>query len=341
MPQFDLATIAKRVDGRLEGEGSRVIDGLAHVDEAGPRDLTFIGEGGYASRWPGSKAAAALVSRDIELDTADGRPVVRIDNADLAMARVLEMFAPPPVRPEPGVHPTAIVSDTATLGQGVTVGPYCVVRDGVTLGDRCVLHAQVTLMDGARLGADCVLWPGVTVRERCVMGDRCTLEPGVVIGADGFGYRADFGGDMPRIVKVPHLGHVELGDDVEVGANSCIDRAKFAATTVGSGSKLDNLVQIGHNCRIGQMVMISGSAAIGGSVTLGDGTIIGGATVLKDHVSVGIGCRIAGGSAVIDDIPDGETWGGYPAKPIKVYFREAMAVTKVPELLKRVKKLEG
>ncbi len=233
------------------------------------------------------------------------------------------------------------MSDGATLGEGVTVGPYCIVREGVTVGDRSVLHAHVTLMDRARVGADCVLWPGVTVRERCVMGDRCVLEPGVVLGADGFGYRPDLGGPVPRIVKVPHLGHVELGDDVELGANTCVDRAKFAATTIGSGSKLDNLVQIGHNCRLGRMVMISGSVAVGGTVTIGDGTVIGGATIFKDHVKVGKKCQIAGGSAVVDDVPDGETWGGYPAKPLKQYLRETMAAGKMPELIKRVRKLEG
>jgi UDP-3-O-[3-hydroxymyristoyl] glucosamine N-acyltransferase len=254
------------------------------------------------------------------------------------MARILEFLAPPPVRPDPGVHPSAVIHETAELADGVTVGPHCVVGPRVRIGAGTVLHAGVVLLDDVVLGEACVLWPNVVIRERCQLGDRCVLEPGCVLGADGFGYRPDHSGPTPRIVKVPHLGHVELGHEVELGANVTVDRGKFAATTIGDGSKIDNQTQIGHNCKLGRMVVMSGCCAVAGSVTIGDGTLIGGAVVIRDHVTIGRGCKIAGAAAVAGDIPDGQEVAGVPAKPAKEYFRELMATKKLPDFMKEMRK---
>ncbi len=201
-----------------------------------------------------------------------------------------------------------------------------------------MLQAHVTLMDDVVVGADCVLWPNVVIRERCVIGDRCVLEPGVVIGADGFGYRPDLDGKTPRIVKIPHLGHVELGHEVELGANVTIDRGKFAATTVGRGTKIDNQTQIGHNCKIGEMVIMSGCCAVAGSVVIGDGSLIGGRVTIRDHVTIGRGCKLGGGAGVANDVPDGESWAGVPAQNSKDAFREMMALKRLPDLLKKLRK---
>lgn len=312
---------------------------LNQIDEATAGQLTFVGEAGYASRWADSKASAALVSEGIELEPGEGRALIYVSNADLAMAKVLEAFAPDPVQPAPGIAPSALIAEDVVIAEGVRIGPNCVVRSGVVLGEGVTLHANVVLMDGVKIGAGSVLWPGVVVRERCEIGRHCVLEPNVVIGADGFGYRADTSGSAPRIVKVPHLGRVILGDEVELGAGTCVDRGKFGPTRVGDGSKIDNLVQIGHNCQIGRMVMMSGCCAVAGSVTIGDGALIGGASIFKDHLTIGKGCRIAGGSAVMHDVPDGQEWAGYPAKPARDAFREEMAVRKLPEVMRQVKKM--
>ncbi|MEM9296567.1 MAG: UDP-3-O-(3-hydroxymyristoyl)glucosamine N-acyltransferase, partial [Planctomycetota bacterium] len=220
---------------------------------------------------------------------------------------------------------------------GVAIGPGVYIGPHAQLGDGCVLHAGAVVMDDVVLGPGCVLWPHAVVRERCTLGARCILHPGAVIGADGFGYRPEKGPDGVRIRKVPQIGVVTLGDDVEIGANSGVDRAKFDATVVGEGSKIDNLVQIGHNCRIGNHVVIAGCCGIGGSCVIGDYAMLGGMVMMRDHVSVGVGAKIAGGAAVIEDVPPGESWGGYPAGPMKQKIKEELAVRRLPDLLKLAK----
>lgn len=330
--------IAEMISGRLTGPGDLSIRALAEIERAQAGEMTFIGNAAFAKKWDASGASAALISHDIELEPGEGRALIVVEDADLAMATVLEAYAPPTPIPPNGIHPSALIAETATLGEGCRIGPNCVIKPGVEIGADTVLHAGVTIYDDATIGSDCELWTNVVIRERCTLGDRCILHPGVVIGADGFGYRIDQADGVPKLIKVPQIGVVKIGSDCEIGANTTIDRAKFDATILGNHCKLDNLVQIGHNCRLGDMVVISGCVGVGGSCTIGDGTLIGGKAMLKDHLNIGRGCSIAGGAAVINDIPDGETWGGYPAKPIKDMFREEMALRKLPELMKKVRK---
>ncbi|MEE9404476.1 MAG: UDP-3-O-(3-hydroxymyristoyl)glucosamine N-acyltransferase [Algisphaera sp.] len=339
MNAFTSTDVAQWVDGRVIGASDVVLHGLAQIDEAQTGDLTFVGDKAYVDRWPASSASAAIVEQDMILEPGSDRALIVVNNADLAMAKVLDHLAPPPVGPPLGVHATAVVADDAHIGEGVAIGPFCMVGPRARIEPGAVLHAHVTVLDDAVIGAKTVLWPGVVVRERCTIGERCVLEPHVVLGADGFGYRADHSGPAPRIVKVPHLGHVELGDDVELGANTTVDRGKFGPTTIGHGSKLDNQCQVGHNSRIGRMVMISGCTAIAGSVVIGDGVQIGGCSSFKDHIHIGAGARIAGMSAVIHDVPAGAKWAGFPAQDSRHFFREISAVQKLPALLKKVKPL--
>ncbi len=333
-------SIAELVGGELAGPGGLAIDGVAEISRARPGTVTFIGSEKYAGKWPASHATAALVSRGVEVPPIDGRAVITVDNADLAMATLLALFAPPVPRPAAGVHPSATVDPSAELGPGVCIGANCVVEAGVKLGEGTILHAGVTLYNEVAVGAGCELWAGVVVRERCTIGDRCILHPNAVIGACGFGYRPDLSGPTPRLVKIPQIGTVEIGNDVEIGAGTTIDRAKFDATVVGDGCKLDNQVQIGHNVVIGRMVIIAGCTGIAGSSTIGDGTMIGGLTCVSDHIHVGRGVQLAGGSACINDIPDGETWGGVPARPLKEAFREQAALRKLPDLMREIKRTQ-
>lgn len=332
--------IAELVDGTLAGPADLEVRSLAELDAAQPGQLTFIGSEQYADKWPASQASAALVSRSIELQPIEGRAVIAVDNADLAMAKVLAAFAPSTPKPAQGVHRSALVDPSAVLGPGVRVGPNCIVGPRAVISENTVLHANVCVYDDSTVGNDCEIWSGVVIRERCTLGDRCILHPNVVVGADGFGYRVDTSSGQPKVVKVPQIGTVKIGSDVELGAGTTIDRAKFDATVLGDGCKLDNLVQIGHNVRLGRMVVIAACCAVGGSCELGDGVMLGGQAAISDHIRVGAGAQIAGGSAVINDVPAGEKWGGMPAKLLKEKMREEIAVRKLPDLLRRLKKAD-
>lgn len=333
--------IAEWVEGRLEGNGTIRIDRLAALDQAKGGELTFVGDAAYAARWPRSRAAAALVAKGVSLEPGEGRALIFVDNADLAMARILDRLSPPEPVPAWGVHASADIAEGVTVPEDARIGANVVVRAGVRLGAGCVLHPGVFLAENVTLGDRCTLHPHAVVRHGCSLGDRCILHAGCVIGGDGFGYRPETTPETtpdgtPRILKIPHLGAVTIGDDVEVGANACIDRGKFSDTRIGNHCKFDNLVQIGHNCLIGDMVLIAGATGIAGSVTIGHGTMIGGMVACKDHVTIGTGVRIAGGAQIAGNVPDGETYAGSPARPIGEVKREVFALKKLPEALKRM-----
>lgn len=327
--------IADLVGGRLSGPGELDVVGVQGLDEAGPRHIAFITESKYAEAWPRSRAAAVIVGENEVLAEVSGKAVIRVKSVDLAVAQTLEAFAPPPPELPAGIHPSAVVSSTAIIGQGARIGPYCVIGAGAKIGARVSIYSHVTVLDESVIGDDSILWPGVVVRERCVMGSRCIVHPNVVIGADGFGFRPS--ADGRGLVKVPQIGNVVIGDDVEIGAGTCVDRAKFGSTTIGDMTKIDNLCQIAHNCRIGRCVVIAAGCGIAGSTVLEDGVMLGGNVGLRDHLKVGRGAKIAAYAAVMRDVPAGEVWCGYPAKDLKATFREFAAMKYLPDLVKLMK----
>ncbi len=304
----------------LVGRADLPLTRLERIEQAGPGSMTFIRSESFALRWARSRATCALVSRGIEASGHDpkDRALIFVSDADLALNEVLDLFAPPPVRPTPGVHATAVVDPGAKLGAGVSIAAHCVVGAGARVGDGSSLGAGVFLGRDVTIGRGCTLHPRVCVLDRCVVGDGCVLHAGVVIGADGFGYRP--APDGRGVVKIPHIGNVEIGAGVEIGANSCIDRAKFGSTVIGEGSKIDNLVQIGHGCIIGRVCLIAAQAGLSGSVTVGDGVQIGGQTGAADNVTIAAGTRLAGQSGVIGDIEKG-TYLGTPPVPVREYFQ--------------------
>ncbi|MCP4837343.1 MAG: UDP-3-O-(3-hydroxymyristoyl)glucosamine N-acyltransferase [Phycisphaera sp.] len=337
---IDLATL---VGGDLEGSGDVRISGVEALVEATSGDLTFIGDARHARLWADASASVALVTRELELGDWDqaARAIVRVDDADQAMIIVLEALEEATRqladRPEPGIHPSAVVDETANVGDDVAFGPGVVVGRGVTIGNDVVLDAGVRIYADATIGEDSHLHAHVVIRERCRIGSGCILHAGVVIGSDGFGYRPDPSGAGLR--KIPHLGHVEIGTKVEIGANTCIDRGKFGATVIGDGSKIDNLCQIGHNCRIGRHVVISGLTGVAGSTSIGDGTLVGGGCGLADHLKIGAGCQIGARSGIMNDVPDGETWAGFPAKEIRQALKEQAVIRRLPEWSRKLRDL--
>ena len=329
--------IAQLVAGQLTGPGDITVSGMETLDRAGPDQLTFVGGAKFIEAWDSCKARAALVKAGLTIEPGDGRALIVVEDVDLATARVLEALAPPPVLPEIGVHESAVVDATARIGNEARIGPGSVVGPDTRIGDGAVIHANVTVMDACQIGAGCVLWPGVVVRERCCIGDGSVLHPNVTIGSDGFGYRPDPSGQ--GLIKIPQIGRVVIGRGVEIGSGTCVDRGKFSATEIGDGTKIDNLVQIAHNCRIGRCVVIAGGCGIAGSVTIGDGAMLGGNVGIRDHVTIGPGAQIAAYAAVMKDVPAGATWAGYPAREAGAALREHAAIRKLPGLIGKLKKL--
>lgn len=325
-PVHTAGSIAALIGGRLDGPTDLAVTGLAALDQALPGSLSFIRTGKFASEWARSKAGAALVTKGLEVPGHDPalRALIFVDNVDVSMARLLAMFAPPVHQPPIGAHPTAIVDPAATIGKGVRIGPGCLVGPGTRIGDGCVLHASVTLGAEVVIGPGTIIFPQVTIYDRCSIGAQCILHGGVVIGADGFGYVPDPQGR--GLIKLPHIGTVEIGHQVEIGANSCVDRGKFGPTIVGDGTKIDNLVQIGHNVRIGRACIVCGMTAIGGSATLEDGVVLAGQVGVQDGRRIGTRAVISAMSGVMSDVPPGETWFGSPAGPHKDQMRALVAL---------------
>ncbi len=333
-------SIAATLRAELIGPSHLPISGLAAIDGASRGDLTFIRSSKFAAHWARSAASGALVTRGVEVHGHDpsSRALIIVDNADVAMVTVLRLFMPPKKLFQPGIHPTAIVDPSATIGHGVHVGPHCIVGADCTIGDGSVLVAHVFLGDEVSIGSITTLHPGVRVLDRCTIGNACELWPNTVIGADGFGYVPS--PDRQRLLKIPLIGTVEIGDAVEIGACSAVDRGKFGPTIVGDGTKIDNHCQIGHNVTLGRCVIICGVTGIGGSTTVGDGVVIAGHVGVADNLTVGAGATLLAKSGVFSHVPPGETWFGSPAGPYKDQMRSYAALRRLSDHLRRVNRLE-
>jgi UDP-3-O-[3-hydroxymyristoyl] glucosamine N-acyltransferase len=319
------------------GAGQIAILGVAALADAGADDLSLVSSEKYLGQLEQTKAAAVLVQRKVHLPSSWTRPALVVDDVDLALTRVLPLFAPPIPQPEPGIHPSAQISSSAEVPGDAAIGPNVVVGNLARIGTGCVLHANVVIGEGVVMGADCRFFPNVVVRERVTIGARVTIHAGSMIGMDGFGYRWD----GKQHVKVPHVGTVSIEDDVEIGSCVCIDRAKFGATRIGRGTKIDNLVQVAHNVQIGPHCIIVGQAGLAGSCRLGAGVIIGGQTGIRDHIQMGDGAMAAACSAVAEDVEAKTIVSGTPALPHRQSLREQGALRRLPGLFDQVKKLQG
>ncbi len=329
--------LAALLDAELVGRDDLRVTRLDSLDHADAETLAFIRDNKYGATWSRSAAAAAVVSRGVETPGHEPaqRALLIVDDADRALIALLEKITPEHVAPPAGTHPTATIDPTAVIGANVRLGPGAVVGPGSRIGDGTMLHANAVVGAHVTVGRGCNLRAGMVIEDRCVLGDGVTIHPNAVIGADGFGYRPAPGG--AGLIKIPHAGAVEVHDGVEIGAGATIDRGKFGNTVIGAGAKIDNLVQIGHNCRIGRCCIICGACGIAGSVTIGDGAVLGGGVGVRDNVSIGAGAQVGARSGVMDDIPAGEIWVGYPARPAKETMRIVAATGRLPKLMKQLR----
>jgi len=336
---FLLSELAARVGGEVQGDGALRIERVAPLESAGPSDLSFFANPRYRAAFEASGAGAVVVEPEATLPP--GRTLLRVKNAYLAFARISTLFHPPR-EPVPEIAPQAAVHPAAHVHPSAQVMPFACVGPAAEVGARTILFPGVVVGAEARVGDDCVLYANVNVRERCVVGHRCILQPGVVVGADGFGFVFDpLGeGSGPRHYKVPQAGIAVVEDDVEIGANSCVDRATLGSTVVGRGSKIDNLVQLAHNVQVGPLAIICAQVGVSGSTRLGQGVVLAGQVGLAGHLQIGDRATLLAQSGVMNDIPAGETWGGYPARPQRRWLREEALLRRLDELSKRVRALE-
>jgi UDP-3-O-[3-hydroxymyristoyl] glucosamine N-acyltransferase len=327
MKSFTIQEINAIVNGEIVGETLHNITGLEQIKKANNTQATFIGNRKYAALWKDSNAALAIVNDNLDIEPIGDRVLIKVKNADLAMAKLLEAFAPKAPHFETDIHPTAVIDASATIGEGSRVGAGCYIGKDVVIGKGTILYPNVTIMDETTVGDHSTFWSGTVIRERSVIGSYCIFHTNVSIGADGFGYRPS--DDGRGLVKIPHIGNVVIGNAVEIGANSCVDRGKFSSTILGDGCKIDNLVQIAHNCVLGRSCIMAGSSGLAGSVTLGDGVIIGGSASIKDHTTIHSGATVGAGSGVMNDVPAGKTVLGYPAVDSREMLKQWVALRKL------------
>jgi UDP-3-O-[3-hydroxymyristoyl] glucosamine N-acyltransferase len=310
MKSYSIQEINEILKGDIVGDTSNQITAPEQLEYATETEISFIGNKKYEKLWAASTASVAIVNADISIEPGENRAFIKVKNADLAMSQVLELFAPPTPLFIVDIHPTATIDTTASICNGVRIGAGCYIGPKVLIGDNTTIYPNVTILDECTIGNNTVIWPGTVVRERCHIGNDCIIHPNATIGADGFGFRPD---PKQGLIKIPQIGNVIIGNKVEIGANSCVDRGKFSSTIVGDGCKIDNLVQIGHNSKLGNFCIMAGNSGLAGSVTLGNGVIIGGSASIKDHTTIGDGAIVGAGSGVTGDIPAGKTMLGYPA----------------------------
>lgn len=327
MKSFTIKEIHEIIGGELVGTTNQNIVGPEELGKAEINNITFVGNRKYIKLWDTSKASAAVVNHNLKIEPGTNRALIKVKDADLAMAKLLEVFDPGLPIPDTSIHPAAIINETAKIGKGCEIGAGSYIGKNVELGDNVKVFPNVTIMDDTKIGSHTTIWSGTVIRERSIIGSHCIFHLNTSIGADGFGYRPAENG--MGLVKIPQIGNVIIGNYVEIGANACVDRGKFSSTILGDGCKIDNLVQIAHNCVLGKFCIMAGNSGLAGSTTLGDGVIVGGGVSIKDHLNIGAGAIIGAGSGVINNVAAGKTVLGYPAVDSRDMLKQWVALRKL------------
>jgi UDP-3-O-[3-hydroxymyristoyl] glucosamine N-acyltransferase len=327
-----LGKIAEHLGCELEGDAQIEITGVAGIDDAGPGELTFLANRKYRPALETTRASAILLARE---GTLSPIAALRSANPYLDFARAIELFHPP-ASFSPGVHPTAVLAASAKIGPGAHIGPYCFIADLVEIGRNAVLHSFVCIYQGARIGDDFFAHSHACVRERCRIGDRVLLQNGVVVGSDGFGFARE---DNGRWHKMRQAGMTVIEDDVEVQAGSAIDRATIGETRIGRGTKIDNLVQVGHACKVGEDTLLCGQVGLAGTTRVGNKCILAGQVGAAGHLTIGDGATLTAQSGVPNDVPPGAIYSGYPAMDNLAWRKSVAIFHHLPELQKEVRDL--
>ena len=329
--------IAHLVGGTVHGDGSVAVRAVAPLERAGPGDLSFLTSAKYADAVSTSRAGVILVAPALADLTPSRAARIVVERPHDALMSVIPHLYPSTLPRASGIHGSAVIGRGARLGRDVTLGANVVIGAGASLGDRVIVEANSVVGDGVVIGADSVLWPGVVLYRGTELGERVLVHAGARLGSDGFGYVYRDGAHD----KIQHVGGCRVEADVEIGANTTIDRGSIDDTVIGAGTKIDNLVHIGHNVRIGRACLIMAQVGISGSAHIGDGCIIAGQAGLQGHITVGARARIGGQAGVLGDVPAGETWTGYPARPHRESLRAYAALFKLSGLMKRLERLLG
>lgn len=334
MPSYLLQELASIVGGEVVGDGSIEIRGVAGIKEAVPGEITFLANPRYESYLATTRASAVIAAGN----GGFAGSLILIDNPYLAFLKVVRLFAGNPREIYPrGIDPTAVVGRGVEFGDDVAVGPYVVIEDGSRIGHGTTIRPFVCIGAGVRIGDDCLIYPGVSIRERCRLGNRVIVHSNAVIGSDGFGYATEDGEHH----KIPQIGIVEIEDDVEIGANTTIDRATTGTTTIRRGTKIDNLVQIAHNVVVGEDSVIAAQAGISGSTELGRNVVLAGQAGLVGHITIGDGARVGAQGGVTKSVPPGVSVSGYPAREHSFARKICAATAKLPDLIREFRELQS
>ncbi len=335
------AEIAAKIGGTAEGDPAAQVSHLSSLAEAGEGGLSFLSNKKYADQMASTRATAVIVPEDWQGD-CPAKALIRVKNPDRAFAAAAPLLAPPPPERWPGIHYSAVVSPEAIIGKNVHIGPLCVVEDGAKIGDDCIIESQCYIGQNVEIGPGSHLYPHVSLRERVRVGARFIAHCGAVLGSDGFGYSIDMlPGGVPRIEKIPQVGTVVAGDDVEVGANTTIDRARFGETRIGNCVKIDNLVQIGHNVKIGDFSGVIAQAGIAGSAEIGSGVRIWAQAGISGHLKVEDGAQVGPQCGVARNVKAGSYVIGTPATSLREMAAQALMPDQVSKLRRRVFELEA
>ncbi len=334
MPVYTLAEIADKIGGKVFGDTGIKIKGVAQIDKAKEAEITFLANPKYKSALDKAHAAAVIIDQKTKITLP--MPYILVIDAYYGFLQAFLLFNPQKRLLNPGVHSTAVVHESTKIGQNVAISANVYIGDKVTIGDGTQIFPNCVILDNTEIGTDCILYPSVTIRENCTIGNRAIIHNGAVIGSDGFGF-ASHGG---KYEKIPQVGKVVIEEDVEIGANTTIDRATMGETIIKKGVKLDNLIHIAHNCIIDENTVIAAQTGISGSTSIGKNVVIAGQVGTVGHITIGDGVQIGAQSGVSKSIPDGEVYFGYPARPIMKTKRIEAALNNLPDLLKKIRSLE-
>jgi len=331
--QKTLNELAQIVGGRVAGDGNIVITGASGIKEAVAGDITFLANPKYGSLLDKTSASAVVVSDGTQ---SSAKPLILVDNPSLAFVKIISLIIPDQSSHPQGIAPTALIGKNVSLGKGVSIGPYAVIGDNVEIGDKTIIYAGCFIGHGTKIGGHTLIYANVSIRERITIGSQVIIHSGAVIGSDGFGFVTVKGAHH----KIPQVGTVEIGDNVEIGANTAIDRARFGKTIIGAGTKIDNLVQIAHNVVIGENALIVAQAGVSGSATLGNNVILGGQAGLVGHINIGDNAIVTAQSGVAKSVPADTMVSGYPARPFMTTQRVNASMQNLPKLFESVKALK-